>query len=98
MTPPTTQDAGGEAWANAQVQSAITVLLPEINSDWFEDHSAAFRERLARMSRNHLDEALSHRRRAHICRMNGHIGWFKDWMRDAIREVRMAKHYARRTV
>ena len=96
MTPPTTQDAGGDAWANAQVQQALSILLPDVNSDWFEDHSEAFRERLARMPRNHLDEALSHRRFAHFMRRNGHIGSFKQWIHDAIREVRMAKHYARR--
>ena len=87
-----------DTWASRQVQEAMAVLLPEQSSDWFEDHSEAFRERLARMSRNHLDEALRHRRTAHFMRRNGHAGAFKQWIHDAIREVRMAKHYARRTI
>jgi hypothetical protein len=95
MTPPTTQDAGGDAWANAQVQSAITVLLPEINSDWFEDHSAEHREWLARAVRRRMDNALSYRDRAHRCRRDGLIGQSKDWIHDAIREVKAAKHYAK---
>lgn len=95
MTPPTTQDAGGEAWANAQVQSAITVLLPEVNSDWFEDHSEAFREWLARKSRQHLDEALSHRRFAHSMRQYGHPDFFAKWMGMALREIKLAKHFGK---
>jgi len=87
-----------DEWASAQVRQAISVLLPEINSDWFEDHSEAFRERLKRMSATHLAEALRHRRTAHFMRRNGHAGAFKQWIHDAIREVRMAKHYGRRTI
>lgn len=95
MTLPTLQRDHGR-WADDQVQQALTVLLPEINSDWFEDHSAEFQVWLAKAVRRHLDEALSHRRTAHFMRRNGHIGSFKQWIHDAIREVRMAKHYARR--
>jgi len=85
-----------DTWASRQVQEAMAVLLPDVNSDWFEDHSEAFRDRLSRMSKNHLDEALRHRRTAHFMRRNGHAGAFKQWIHDAIREVRMAKHYARK--
>lgn len=92
---PTTQDAGGDAWANAQVQQALSVLLPDVNSDWFEDHSDSFREWLARKSRQHLDEALSHRRLAHSMRRDGHPDLFRKWMREAIREIRLSKHFGK---
>lgn len=85
-----------DAWASTQIQAALSVLLPEREADWFEDRSDAFREWLTRMSRQHLDEAQDHRKRAHTALGYGNLGFFKDHMREALHDIRMAKHYARR--
>lgn len=90
-TPRMTQDA----WATAQIQQAMPILISEINSDWFEDRSAEHREWLVKAILRHLDEALSHRRFAHFMRRGGNVGLFKRWMRDAIREAKTAKKYAK---
>lgn len=96
MTPSPPLQRDHAQWADEQVQQALSVLLPERANDWFEDHSEAFRERLARMSKSHLDYAISLRRSAHFHRRFGNMGGFKRLMAEALHDMRMARHYARR--